>query len=347
MIWSAKSKSFFATATARLTFSYLSIIMLMSLTFSLAFYDTSSRSLNHQLPESAAAFRLEMRQNQDAIKRGQTVRDFLQERAGQARHELLMRLIGLNMLIFAGGSFISYYLARRTLSPIEQNIEAQSQFVTDASHELRTPLTVLQTINEVASRKPNISGKEARAIFSSNINEVIRLRQLTDSLLHLARADNLPLTAGSVDLSDAVSDALNKVIGLAIDKQMVVQDKVPKIIVKGNFDQISQAVAIILDNAIKYSPAKSRISITAKQDGRQAFLSIKDQGIGIEPKHLPHIFDRFYRADASRQKQENVQGGFGIGLALAKKIVKQHDGQITVASTPKKGSTFTIKLPLS
>jgi len=337
-----KLKTFVRTTTGRLSLSYLVIIMLMSLSFSIVFYNTSFRALGRQIPPPNA-FRLQTRDT--VFGNTQSIDEFLRERAEEGRRELAMQLVGLNVLVLLGGSAISYYLARRTLKPIEENVEAQNQFVSDASHELRTPLTALQTTNEVALRKGKVTSLEAKTVFEHNIDEVTKLKQLTDSLLNLAKIDNGVTGFTLIDISDVVSDAINKVVNTALEKGVTVDDNVPKMSVRGNKDSLSQAVAIILDNAIKYSPENSNIQITVQKDTRHVWLSVKDDGFGIKAVHLPHIFERFYRADSSRSK--HTVEGFGIGLALAKKIVDQHNGEIIVASTPGKGSTFTIKLPLS
>lgn len=342
MKYQDKLKIFLKTTTARLTISYLIIIMIMSLGFSLVFYNTSYRALGRQIPPPNA-FGFQTRNT--TFGNAQSIDEFLRERVEEGRRELAMRLIGLNILILIGGSVVSYYLARRTLKPIEENMEAQNQFVSDASHELRTPLTALQTTNEVALRKSKVSSPEAKEIFQHNVDEVTKLKQLTDSLLNLAKTDNGVTNITLVDISDVVTDALNKVVNTALEKEITVDDNVPKISVRGNKDSLSQAVAIILDNAIKYSPAKSNIQVKAQSDTKYVWVSIKDEGVGIKAVHLPHIFDRFYRVDSSRSK--HTVEGFGIGLSLAKKIIEQHNGEIIAASTPGKGSTFTIKLPLS
>mgnify|MGYP001351301775 CR=1 FL=1 len=337
-----KLKIFLKTTTARLTLSYLVIIMIMSVGFSLVFYNTSYTALGRQIPPPNA-FGFQTRNT--AFGNSQSIDEFLRERVAEGRRELAMRLVGLNILILLGGSAVSYYLARRTLKPIEENMEAQNQFVSDASHELRTPLTALQTTNEVALRKSKVSSPEAKEIFKHNVEEVTKLKLLTDSLLNLAKTDNGVTNFRLIDISDVVTDALNKVVNTALEKDITVDDNVPKIKVRGNKDSLSQAVAIILDNATKYSPHKSKVEITAQEDTKYMWISVKDEGAGIKAVHLPHIFDRFYRADSSRSKQ--AAEGFGIGLALAKKIIEQHNGEIIAASTPGKGSTFTIKLPLS
>lgn len=339
-----KVKRAIKTPTARLAISYLAIIMLMSVSFSVVFYNTSAHEVGRHvdLPPSITQ---DFSEDTTRPNRDPELDAFFRQRAAEVRHALLMRLIAINLLVLAGASFMSYYLARRTLRPIEANMEAQTQFVSDASHELRTPLTALQTINEVALRKSKISSTDANNIFQQNVEEVIKLRQLTDSLLNLAKNDSKQLTTKPTDLSNIVSDALNIVLESALAKDIAIEDNVPKLSVLADESNLAQAVVTILDNAIKYSPPKSTVYISAVQQGTYALLSIRDEGVGIKAVYLPHIFDRFYRVDDSRNKVQNE--GFGIGLSLAKKIIEQHNGKIFVKSTPAKGSTFTLKIPLS
>lgn len=328
----------------RLTSSYLLIIMLMSIGFSIVFYNTSSHEVGKHVDLPAAITRT-LTDDYNTSGRHSEIDAFFGQRATAVRHALLVRLIIINLLVLAGSSFLSYYLARRTLQPIEKNMEAQIQFVSDASHELRTPLTALQITNEVALRKTKVSSTDAKQIFQQNVEEVMKLRLLTDSLLNLAKNDNSSLAAKPTGLSDVVSDALNVVMDSALSKDITIEDSVPKIEILADRSNLVQAIVTILDNAIKYSPSKSTVQISATKRGKDAFLSIQDAGVGIEAVHLPHIFDRFYRVDDSRNKVRSK--GFGIGLALAKKIVEQHNGKITVKSTPAKGSTFTLRIPLS
>lgn len=334
-------KTFIGSTTARLGLSYLAIIMLMSIGFSVVFYIASAHELERPGPRM---------DNPNAIvdDRPRFARDpafetFLQTRAAEGRHELMKRLIVVNLIALAAGGALSYYLARRTLEPIEENMAAQAQFVSDASHELRTPLTALQTTNEVALRKPKLTEAEARDLLGYNVAEVAKLKALTDGLLKLARPGSHHLVRSPVSLQAVASDAMNALISAAQAKNIAIEDNVPNLKVIGDQQALAQALIIMLDNAIKYSPDKTTIHLTGGQHGKISQISVQDEGQGIDPKDLPHIFDRFYRAEQSRNKIK--ADGYGIGLALAKKIVHQHDGEIVAASTPGKGSTFTIKLP--
>lgn len=334
-----KLKHFFSNATVRLAGSYLAIIMIMSVGFSAVFYNASSRELSRPVQPLNSS----PGQKLDIYIDGDKVHAYLEQRAAEGRHALLTHLILLNVAALAGGAALSYYLARRTLQPIEANMEAQNQFVSDAAHELRTPLTALQTVNEVGLRRPKLTDRAAKEILATNVEEVVKLRSLTDSLLKLAVAGQAEPALARVSLPDLVADAINAVIPQAQAKNINIEDQVPALSIEIDRSSIAQALTTILDNAIKYSPANTVVTVTAAAQGKHVSISVTDQGIGIPALHLPHIFDRFYRADQARNKQET--DGFGIGLSLAKKIIEQHGGEINVSSRAGKGSTFIVRLP--
>lgn len=326
-------------ATLRLAASYLAVIMVLSIAFSVVFYRTSIHAIGRQIPPQSVygdGFR--------GFIGGDTFNTFFTQRISEGRSELIGRLLLLNVLTLFIGAIISYYLARASLEPIEEAMEAQSRFSSDASHELRTPLTAIRTRNEVALRKPKLSLTEAKQVIESNLNEVIKLEDLSEGLLRLAREDGKPLKLAPVGLDEVVGEAINKVIEPAQAKRISIDETVPKISVLADATSLTQAIKILLDNAIKYSPSKTTIKIGANRKGKFAFLDIKDQGQGIKAADLPHIFDRFYRADHARTKQG--ENGYGLGLSIAKKIIDQHGGEITVKSAVDKGATFTIKLAL-
>jgi signal transduction histidine kinase len=137
---------------------------------------------------------------------------------------------------------------------------------------------------------------------------------------------------------------MSRVEGLAAQRKIVI--KAPKNIpynVHGDTDQLTELFVVMLDNAIKYSPEKSTITVKTSKSGDQVSVRIEDNGVGINSEDLPHIFERFYRADQSRNK--NVISGYGLGLSLAESIMKAHDGVIKVSSKPGKGTTFILEFP--
>jgi len=329
---------FLQSRTARLAASYLAIIMLMSVGFSVIFYNTSSHELQRKLPPPTIFYR--------ANNNGQLVYErYVDNRISEAQKHLALNLLLVNLLTLAGGSILSYMLARRTLEPIEQAMEAQARFASDASHELRTPLAAIQAENEVALRKDSLSLERARELLQSNVEEVKKLRELAEGLLRLAHEDQHELDIKPVALADVTTEAVNRVIKSAQTKNITITDKVGNIKALGDQPSLIQILSVLLDNAVKYSAKGQNVTITASVKGKQAWLSVIDKGQGIAAADLPHIFDRFYRADSSRSSQH--ESGYGLGLSIAYKIIQQHDGTITVTSAPGKGSTFTIKLPLA
>ncbi len=231
-------------------------------------------------------------------------------------------------------------LARRTLQPIEEAMESQARFSSDAAHELRTPLSVMQSEIEIALRDKKSSKTTQKETLESNLDEVHRLRALTDRLLMLANMKELQL--GPTQLEEVAIDAVGNVIPLAQDKDISIDNQVGSLKAHANRESLTDVVTILLDNAIKYSPKKSHVVIAAVERNKRIQLTVTDNGPGITPKDQQHIFDRFYRADTSRSKA-NVEG-HGLGLSIASRIMEAHGGDITLTSSPKKGSQFTLDL---
>jgi two-component system, OmpR family, sensor histidine kinase CiaH len=259
-----------------------------------------------------------------------------------AKDSIIGRLILLNALILITGGALSYYLARRTLQPIEAARDAQTQFTADASHELRTPIAVMRTENEVALMDSKLTLAKAKAQFKSNIEELDRLSSLSEGLLHLARGDSLAVTFKEINISDVLQTAVDRVLPLAEKQNILISSKSNlSVLVQGNETSLAEVFTIILENAVKYSDAKTEIEVSLMRTGHEAIVTVKDSGMGIFKEDLPHIFDRFYRSDTSR----TGSNGFGLGLAIAKDIITQHNGHISVSSKPAKGSIFTVTLP--
>lgn len=257
---------------------------------------------------------------------------------------LMLVVVNLGILVTSGG--LGYILAGRTLKPIKEMMEEQNRFISDASHEFRTPLTSLRTAMEVALRDKNLSLLHAKKIIKESITEVDRLQSLSEGLLQLTQYqkpnDNLQFT--KVILSEVAEEAIKKIGPLAKQKNILINNKVEKYEINGNKFGLIDLLVVLLDNAIKYSNKNTTVTVTSNKTDGFILLSVKDQGMGITEKDLPHIFDRFYRADYSRTK--TTEGGYGLGLSIAKKIAEVHRGSIFVDSKVNKGSTFTVRLPV-
>lgn len=223
---------------------------------------------------------------------------------------------------------------------MEQTLHAQRRFVADASHELRTPLTTIRGNLGLLERQPPISAEDRVAVIADTVEECDRLIRLVNNLLVLARADSgLALRQAAVPVKPFIEELCRQTRLLAPDRQ-VQCDNAPDLAVVADRDALKQVLLILLDNAINYTPPHGTITIaTAVTDGRIA-IHIRDTGPGIPASTLPHLFERFYRVEASR-----TSAGTGLGLAIAKELVEAQGGALTVESQLGQGSQFTVTLP--
>lgn len=328
----------------RLATVYLAIIMVISLFFSANIYHLSTQELDRGLRRQSQIFG-----NSHGLNfMPGTIQAIIEEREQEfieAKKRILSRLIITNIIILAGGGILSYYLARRSIEPITAVLDAQRRFTADASHELRTPIAAMRTEIEVALLNPKFTLKESKKLLESNLEELAKLTNMSESLLHLARLESHSIELKEQYLESIIHEAIAQVIPLAEKKHILIESTIkPNMLVSIDSSSMTKAIITLLDNAVKYSPDNTSVKIAAKTANRQALIQIKDQGEGIAAKDLPHIFDRFYRADAARSKA--TTGGYGLGLAIAKDIVAAHHGTIEATSKVGKGSLFTIKIPL-
>ena len=237
---------------------------------------------------------------------------------------------------------VSILLARWATAPVARAWQQQRQFLSDASHELKTPLTVILSNAELLED----AGLESRpARWADNIHsEARRMKKLVEEMLTLARADNAGPTVvlTEVSLSDAAADSALAFEPVAFEAGKTLEYQIGEgITVLGDPDKLRQLIAILLDNAIKYGREGAPIQLTLERTERHAVLAVTNTGDTIPPEQLPHLFERFYRADASRGEKS----GFGLGLAIAQNIVKVHKGAIRAESRDGV-TTFTCTLPL-
>ncbi len=332
------------SAAFKLTLWYLGIILILSGLFSVALYRESAM----QLDENAAHQRTAItRLPLPGIFEDRRT-EFLQNMATQLEEDhnrLVLRLVVLNLATLLLGGAAAYALARRTLRPIQRSMEAQGRFTADASHELRTPLTAMRTEIEVALREKQLSSGEARGLLASNLEEIAKLESLSAGLLRLARFDSGldPAAVSQVPVRELLAEAVRRFQARIAERKVKIDIHAGDETVAGDRDSLIELIAILLDNAIKYSSPGSAITLGSTLAGHTVGLSVSDEGSGIAPADIPHIFDRFYRADSSRSKGHI--DGYGLGLSIAKRIVDIHHGYIAVDSLPDHGTTFRIKLP--
>jgi len=232
------------------------------------------------------------------------------------------------------------------LSRLEVAFDRIVQFTADASHELRTPIAVIRTTAELMQeqRRTIPEYEEANAQI---LSEAERTSELIENLLTLARADSqaAQILFSDLKLSEAVSDAINSTASLAEAKSIRLHAKISDapVLVLGDRAAIRRLVIVFIDNAIKYSSPGSNILVSVNADQAFATVEVKDEGIGIADRDLPHIFERFYRADKARSRE---MGGVGLGLSIAKWIADAHRAHIEVDSHLGEGSTFRAVFPV-
>lgn len=253
----------------------------------------------------------------------------------------LFGLAGLGGILLLGVS--SYYFAGRAVQPIQANADATRRFMTDAAHELRTPVATLRTNAEVALQRSDLDDRTA-ATLHTIVDESTRLSALVADLLTLARADagERVLLHEIFYLDDVVSDAMASVAALARSARVhLAQRRYEQARMSGDSRLVRQLIVILLDNALKYTPAGGTITTDVFAEGNDAILAVSDSGIGIEPAALPHIFERFYRSDRARQ----ASTGAGLGLSIGQWIAELHGARIAVESAPKQGTTIQVRFP--
>ena len=334
----------FHAASLKLAGFYLAILMAISLFFSATIYQVSVNELERGLRRPSRVLTVPP----NVGFSDELIQQYEQERLDayqEARERILTRLVVTNLLILLGAGMLSYYLAVRTLRPIEEAHAALERFTADASHELRTPITAMRSENEVALMDPNLSLADAKLQLKSNIEELENLTTLAEGLLRLAHTDNNSLTKIPISAAGLAETAVQRVLPQAEKHGVLIKSTIAKdAYVLADEVSATEALVTLLDNAAKYSATKSTIQLTVRQDQKFIKFIIKDQGIGIATEELPHIFERFYRADSSRTKQG--VSGYGLGLAIAKSIADAHGGSVSATSKPGKGSTFTLSLPI-
>jgi signal transduction histidine kinase len=318
---------------------YLAIVMAISLIFSGVLYHIASNELSHGIRhESQRIFtQYPVFQDDPRFQPGSDIQSSSQR--------ILWRLVGFNIIVFVGAGAASYWLARRTLEPIEAAHEQQKRFTADVSHELRTPLTTLKMESEVALMNSKASAKELRDTLTSNLEEVSKMEALINNILRLTKleAEKLQQTFTKVSTATIAEQALKQVEPQAKEKEIVIQKNITDNQVVGDLESLTQLLVILLDNAVKYSHHGKTISISSAKEGDSVSVSVEDKGTGIKRKDLEHVFDRFYRSDSSRTN--SAKEGHGLGLSIAKMIADLHNGTITLTSQPGKGTTAIVHLP--
>lgn len=228
------------------------------------------------------------------------------------------------------------------LASLERAHVAQQRFVSDASHELRAPLTIIHANLELLRRGDALARDERALAIREAHAEAERLARLVADLLALARADaGVPIRRMPVELDRVLLDVVGEARHLAKGQRLEIGPVEPTL-VTGDPDRLRQLLLILLDNAIRYTPAPGRVTVALRHSGQEAEVQVGDEGVGIPADDLPRVFERFYRADPARSRDP---GGSGLGLAIAQWIVARHGGRVTLESRPGKGTVAAVVLP--
>lgn len=337
----------FHTARIKLTAWYLLIIMAVSVSFSAVIYRAISAELDRF--SRMQQLRIERRLRSDIplpfSDDGTPLTFDDPELVENARHRVILVLLTINGSILVLSGLLGYMLAGQTLQPIQNMMDEQNRFISDASHEFRTPLTAMKSTLEVHLRDKSLTLANAKKVLKENIEDVNTLQSLSDSLLTLAQyqKQNGQEKPETVHIDTIIDDAIKRVTPMANEKEIAIAYDAASIKIIGIRHSLTDLLTILLDNAIKYSSKRTEISVITKKQDHHATISVTDHGIGIAEKDIPHIFNRFYRADTARSGSS--KNGYGLGLAIAKKIIDHHHGTIDVKSVVGKGTTFTVILP--
>ena len=263
----------------------------------------------------------------------------------QALNGIVVFLVSMGVLFV-----VSYVLSGWALRPVERAWEQQRRFVSDASHELKTPLAVILANTQILERERRVDEESLRWVESTR-EEASHMKSLVEDLLTLARADEGAGSGGSgdaapkeaVDLSALVSGCCLEFDAVAFERGCSIRPELlPGVTARVRPDDYRRVVRTLLDNATKYARAGTAVSVRLDRDGRRSRLVVANLGDVISPAELEHLFDRFYRTDRARER--SAEGGFGLGLAIAKALVEGAGGTISATSGEREGTTFTVLL---
>lgn len=313
----------FKKARLKLTALYLLIIIAIIVVFSVLLFRYTAQHLRDNMEEDSA-------QQAVAVER--------------VIGELGYAIVIGDAAIIACAGFLGYWLAGKTLKPIQIALDAQERFSANASHELRTPISVVKTDLEVFLKKPQPTIDDAKIAASRSLEEMNRMSGMVENLLTLARSkqSDIPIEFEEVSVVKMINAIVKKLERLAATKHLsLTVKKEADTLVFGNERMLEQLFFNLVQNAISYTNAGSVIvTITSS---KAVTVQVADTGIGISQTELQHIFEPFYKADVSRTAQS---GSVGLGLAIVKELVDKHKGSIHIESELGQGTTVTVTLPL-
>lgn len=343
-------KNIFSTTKIKLTALYLMIIMFVTLSFSLFIFAGVNEATEHAMEAQRRKMERQFLSVPPQFREHVVFNSYKEDAILQIREEVLYSLIVINLAVLVISATLGYYLAERTLKPIEDMLAKQKRFISAAAHEIKTPLTAMKTDIEVTLRDKKLNLISAKEALQRTVFEVDELSSLTTNLLAASKYNNGDVYRKEIkifELSSLIDKVIKKFKIKASDKniEIKIELKNEDIALKADQLEIEHAISNVIDNAIKYSNEKTMVLVTISksENKKYAVIEVKDQGYGISKENIQHIFDPFYRENNARTRSKAE--GYGLGLAITKDIIESYSGKIKVESKVEKGSTFTITLP--
>lgn len=284
---------------------------------------------------------------QKRVVNGTTYLAFADASAANSWQNLALTLTGVGVAALAAFFIIGVFFSRWALRPVAAAWDQQRRFVADASHDLKTPLTVILANTSILLEHPERSIASQSQWVESTQHEAEGMQELVGDLLLLARVDEGAVKPAfdTLDFTDLVEGELLQFESIAFEQSIELESTLDKSVpVHGNATQLRRLIGTLLDNACKYADKEGRVTVELRLVARHAELSVHNTGPAILADDLPHVFDRFYRADKARTRDDS---GYGLGLAIARAIAQEHGGDLTVASSDSTGTTFTCTIPAS
>jgi len=340
----------FKSATIKLTIFYTLAITAVCIVFTISIYGLASNDVDKEAQRRARVIQ-ELNDRSTTPARptrpgaapppiNEEIQDQIRDQIESDRNQLLFNILLVDALIVFFGAIGAYFVAKRTLEPINKTMEKQRRFSADASHELRTPLTVMKAEIDVALQQ-NLKAPELKEVLESNLEEVERLATLADQLLTLTSVEDNSINLEKINATSLISNYIDDFN--TKNKTNVQTDIDDNVYVLGDLSLLETYARILLENALKYSDVDApfvKVSLK-KENSSKCALIIENNGIGIEREDLDRIFDRFYRTNNAKASGKN---GHGLGLSLASEIAKKHGSRVHVESVPGQFTKFSILL---
>jgi signal transduction histidine kinase len=315
-------------------------ILLLSSSISVLFYQRTASVIEGEYARIEQRWQHDMDQIGPPLGR-QMGRRILLDDVETAKQLVAAQLFRVNILISVVVAIVGYVLAGFTLEPIQEAMQEQKRFISDASHELKTPLTALKTSLEVNLLDTALS-RQTKTILRENLEEVTHLEELSERLLRLAKLEEEHSALEPTHVQAVIQKVQRRFSSIAKKKNIKFVAQLPDepAYISASEPLLAELLGIFVDNAIKYTNTRGSVTLELSVAKATVLIAISDTGIGIPKQQKLRVFDRFYRASESRN--QTLASGHGLGLAVAKKIIRQLNGQVRFVSTVGTGTSFFL-----